>query len=205
MYLFVFSRVFVTLRTQAMSAPKNRMWWCPWWSNSSHSPSMRIIAIHKCNCRHNLISESLWPLLPKKKIYNLTPASCKCFVPLYLSILLSNHATISTCSINRDQLHKHDYEASPMSITDILSPMSVDRSMAETSNISNDQISIIDKDISATVEPEPLPRNDRQRFFEVVQYQHDILKNFRESEVSKGIRATIYWKYFYYMSSLISP
>lgn len=83
MYLFVFSRVFVTLRTQAMSAPKNRMW-CPWWSNSSHSPSMRIIAIHKCNCRHNLISESLWPLLPKKKIYNLTPASCKCFVPLPL-------------------------------------------------------------------------------------------------------------------------
>lgn len=79
MYLFVFSRVFVTLRTQAMSAPKNRMW-CPLWSNSSHSPSMRIIAIHKCNCRHNLMLESLWPLLPKKKTYNLTPASCKCFV-----------------------------------------------------------------------------------------------------------------------------
>lgn len=66
--------------------------------------------------------------------------------------------------------------------------------MAETSNISNDQISIIDKDISATAEsePEPLPRNDRQRFFEVVQYQEDILKNFRESEVSKEI-TTVYW------------
>lgn len=76
--------------------------------------------------------------------------------------------------------------------------------MAETSNISNDQISIIDKDISATVEPEPLPRNDRQRFFEVVQYQHDILKNFRESEVSKGIRVTVYWKYFYYTFFQIS-
>lgn len=60
--------------------------------------------------------------------------------------------------------------------------------MTDASNISNDHISIIDKDTSVVAEPEPLPRNDRQRFFEVVQYQHDILKNFRESEVSKEIR-----------------
>lgn len=83
-----------------------------------------------------------------------------------------------------------------MSVTDILSPMSVDRSMAENSQISNDQVSIIDKDASVVSELEmaPLPRNDRQRFFEVVQYQHDILKNFRESEVSCKSGSTDYWK-----------
>lgn len=67
--------------------------------------------------------------------------------------------------------------------------------MAENSQISNDQVSIIDKDASVVSELEmaPLPRNDRQRFFEVVQYQHDILKNFRESEVSYKSGTTDYW------------
>lgn len=109
MYLFVFSRVFVTLRTQAMSAPKNRMW-CPLWSNSSHSPSMRIIAIHKCNCRHNPMLESLWPLLPKKKIYNLTPASCKCFVtsdPHFILIMQQSLPALSTGTNRINMSTKH--------------------------------------------------------------------------------------------------
>lgn len=188
MYLFVFSRLFVMLRMLAMAVPRNRMWY-PWWSNSSHSPFMRIIAIR----RYIFPAESPWSLLPKRKIYDLTPASCKCYL-WYLSIY-PIHIPISTCSFHRDQLIKHDFESSPMSVADILSPMSVDRSMAENSQISNDQVSIIDKDASVVSELEmaPLPRNDRQRFFEVVQYQHDILKNFRESEVSYKSRTTDYW------------
>ncbi|KAH8264821.1 hypothetical protein KR038_002522 [Drosophila bunnanda] len=68
-----------------------------------------------------------------------------------------------------------DLDATPMSVTDIQSPMSVDRSLAEASGI------------EAVAKPgevikELPPRNDRERFFEVVQYQRDILINFRESE-----------------------
>ncbi|KAH8419550.1 hypothetical protein KR222_005226 [Zaprionus bogoriensis] len=85
------------------------------------------------------------------------------------------------CDAGKDPVLKHDMENSPMSVTDIMSPMSVDRSMVEPNNISGDQ-QALDKDASAIAELEVLPRNDRQRFFEVVQYQHDILKNFRESE-----------------------
>ncbi|XP_020802019.1 G2/mitotic-specific cyclin-A isoform X2 [Drosophila serrata] len=68
-----------------------------------------------------------------------------------------------------------DLDTTPMSVTDIQSPMSVDRSLAEVSGI------------EAVAKPgevikELPPRNDRERFFEVVQYQRDILINFRESE-----------------------
>lgn len=71
------------------------------------------------------------------------------------------------------------FDATPMSVTDVLSPMSVDRSIIEVVNISGDCG-------APGVEPNKVkelpPRNDRQRFFEVVQYQMDILDNFRESE-----------------------
>lgn len=89
--------------------------------------------------------------------------------------------------------HGYDLDGTPMSVTDVQSPMSVDRSMAETSILSaeltdNSQAEGMadlktDADLSLLETP-VLPRNDRQRFYEVVQYQHDILQNFRESEVS---------------------
>lgn len=86
-----------------------------------------------------------------------------------------------------------------MSVTDVLSPMSVDRSMADASNISSAQLTdsshVEDMadlknaaDAAAATENALLPRNDRQRFFEVVQYQRDILQNFRECEVSTKVR-----------------
>ncbi|KAH8261495.1 hypothetical protein KR044_010316 [Drosophila immigrans] len=77
--------------------------------------------------------------------------------------------------------HDFDLDNTPMSVTDVLSPMSVDRSMAEpNTSLSEDPHSSIDASVAA--KSELIPRNDRQRFFEVVQYQQDILENFRESE-----------------------
>ncbi|KAM8707974.1 hypothetical protein ACLKA7_015013 [Drosophila subpalustris] len=97
-----------------------------------------------------------------------------------------------------DSMHKEypmqhgiDLDTTPMSVTDVLSPMSVDRSMADASsgqlssenslaeNLANSN------DVFVSSKLELLPRNDRQRFFEVVQYQHDILQYFRESEVKE--------------------
>lgn len=64
-----------------------------------------------------------------------------------------------------------------MSVTDVLSPMSVDRSqLFDDSNA---------KEIAEEYENiDTLLRNDRQRFYEVVEYQRSILEYFRESEVS---------------------
>ncbi|EDV97219.1 G2/mitotic-specific cyclin-A [Drosophila grimshawi] len=85
----------------------------------------------------------------------------------------------------------YDLVATPMSVTDVLSPMSVDRSMADASNISSNQLTdnslSEDKDAAAiaaaaVLQGVILPRNDRQRFFEVVEYQQDVLENFRQSE-----------------------
>ncbi|KAH8315327.1 hypothetical protein KR074_009791 [Drosophila pseudoananassae] len=72
----------------------------------------------------------------------------------------------------------HGFDATPMSVADVLSPMSVDRSIIEVVNITDD----CDAQGIELKEKELPPRNDRQRFFEVVQYQMDILENFRESE-----------------------
>ncbi|KAH8239252.1 hypothetical protein KR032_002357 [Drosophila birchii] len=69
-----------------------------------------------------------------------------------------------------------DLDTTPMSVTDVQSPMSVDRSLAEVSS----GIDAVAK--AGEVIKELPPRNDRERFFEVVQYQRDILTNFRESE-----------------------
>ncbi|XP_016970531.1 G2/mitotic-specific cyclin-A [Drosophila rhopaloa] len=72
-----------------------------------------------------------------------------------------------------------DLDGTPMSVTDVLSPMSVDRSILGSIQ-SND---IIESGATPGGQVKELPpRNDRQRFFEVVQYQMDILQNFRESE-----------------------
>ncbi|XP_017080911.1 G2/mitotic-specific cyclin-A [Drosophila eugracilis] len=75
----------------------------------------------------------------------------------------------------------YDLDSTPMSVTDVLSPMSVDRSILGViqSNDSNDPITGATP--GGQVKELP-PRNDRQRFFEVVQYQMDILENFRVSE-----------------------
>lgn len=54
----------------------------------------------------------------------------------------------------------------PMSVSGIMSPMSVDKSVV----------------IEENPEKELVPRNDRERFFEVPEYQHDILAYLKEAE-----------------------
>ncbi|XP_062133366.1 G2/mitotic-specific cyclin-A [Drosophila sulfurigaster albostrigata] len=77
--------------------------------------------------------------------------------------------------------HGFQLDNTPMSVTDVLSPMSVDRSIAEANtSLTEDMLNA--SDASVVAKAELMPRNDRQRFFEVVQYQQDILENFRESE-----------------------
>ncbi|XP_054729744.1 G2/mitotic-specific cyclin-A-like [Anastrepha obliqua] len=82
------------------------------------------------------------------------------------------------------------FESTPMSVSEVLSPMSVDRSLAGITQQSdvfeddNDDKKVAD----LTTEEEErkrrllIPRNDRQRFFEVVEYQRNILEYFLESE-----------------------
>ncbi|XP_017085700.1 G2/mitotic-specific cyclin-A-like [Drosophila eugracilis] len=75
----------------------------------------------------------------------------------------------------------YDLNSTPMSVTDVLSPMSIDRSILGVIQSNNSS----DQNTGATpggqVKESP-PRNERQRFFEVVQYQMDILENFRLTE-----------------------
>nr|XP_016942867.2 G2/mitotic-specific cyclin-A-like [Drosophila suzukii] len=76
---------------------------------------------------------------------------------------------------------EYDLNTTPMSVTDVLSPMSVDRSILGV--IQTNDSSVIGTGATPGGQLKELPpRNDRQRFFEVVQYQMDILENFRESE-----------------------
>lgn len=76
-----------------------------------------------------------------------------------------------------------------MSVSDVLSPMSVDRSQSAV-KIFDDSNS---KDVAESTEDDKhlVPRNDRQRFFEVVEYQRSILEYFRESEVG---RTRVWWR-----------
>ncbi|XP_017059417.1 G2/mitotic-specific cyclin-A [Drosophila ficusphila] len=70
-----------------------------------------------------------------------------------------------------------DPDGTPMSVTEVISPMSVDRSILGVIQSNDDSV------VEVVAKPKELPPcNDRQRFFEVVQYQMDILENFRESE-----------------------
>lgn len=64
------------------------------------------------------------------------------------------------------ELKKAELLETPMSVSESLSPMSVDKSVA-----------LIEADSSLAV-----PRNDRERFFEVEEYQVDILAYLREAE-----------------------
>lgn len=91
------------------------------------------------------------------------------------------------------EIHKYEeneyiLDTTPMSVSDVLSPMSVDRS-ASASHLFDDSNS---KEIAeqSSDDKETIPRNDRQRFFEVVEYQRSILEYFRESEVSLGVETT---------------
>lgn len=71
-----------------------------------------------------------------------------------------------------------------MSVSDVLSPMSVDRSASAAKFFDNSNVKSVAK-TSEDLEDDKsaVPRNDRQRFFEVVEYQRNILEYFRESEV----------------------
>ena len=84
-------------------------------------------------------------------------------------------------AIHKYDEHEYVLDTTPMSVSEVLSPMSVDRS-ASASHLFDDSNS---KEIAEEQDDkELLPRNDRERFFEVVEYQRPILEYFRESEVS---------------------
>ncbi|XP_011191400.1 G2/mitotic-specific cyclin-A [Zeugodacus cucurbitae] len=96
--------------------------------------------------------------------------------------------------IQRDNKSYDDclLDTTPMSVSEVLSPMSVDRSQVGIVQQSESQLIDVDNDdkkiIDITTEEEEeqrrliIPRNDRQRFFEVVDYQRNILDYFVESE-----------------------
>ncbi|EDW79356.1 uncharacterized protein Dwil_GK13671 [Drosophila willistoni] len=76
---------------------------------------------------------------------------------------------------------EYDLDGTPMSVTDVLSPMSLDRSIGGVQSIDEDAHKDVTGQQLLTARELP-PRNDRQRFFEVTQYQTDILRYFQESE-----------------------
>lgn len=73
-------------------------------------------------------------------------------------------------------------DTTPMSVTDVLSPMSVDRSINTNSTSILTDDSTNNKKCNNEEDLKPLPRNDRERFYEVIAYQRNILEYFRESE-----------------------
>jgi hypothetical protein len=78
---------------------------------------------------------------------------------------------VSKCFItfSRDpltELKQNDFLETPMSVAEMLSPMSVDKT------------ALVEEQIER-----PLPRTDRDRFFEVEDYQEDILTYMKEAEV----------------------
>lgn len=78
-----------------------------------------------------------------------------------------DHAKVDSVQLeSRHALHELKVDT-PMSVSGILSPMSVDKSVV----------------IEETPETIPIPRNDRERFFEVPDYQHDILEYLKEAEL----------------------
>jgi hypothetical protein len=64
-------------------------------------------------------------------------------------------------------LKRDDFLETPMSVAEMLSPMSVDKS------------ALIEEQVEKS-----LPRTDRDRFFEVTEYQEDILTYMKDAEVS---------------------
>ncbi|XP_011290998.2 G2/mitotic-specific cyclin-A [Musca domestica] len=82
-----------------------------------------------------------------------------------------------------DNHDEYILDTTPMSVSDVLSPMSVDRSASAAKFFDNSNVKSVAK-TSEDLEDDKsaVPRNDRQRFFEVVEYQRNILEYFRESE-----------------------
>ncbi|XP_073837052.1 G2/mitotic-specific cyclin-A-like [Musca autumnalis] len=83
-----------------------------------------------------------------------------------------------------DNHDEYILDTTPMSVSDVLSPMSVDRSASAAKFFDDSNAKDIAKSTDLDDEDDKLavPRNDRQRFFEVVEYQRNILEYFRESE-----------------------
>lgn len=81
---------------------------------------------------------------------------------------------------------KHDLGSeTPMSVTDILtSPMSIDKTSISQIDCCDDSVAAVVDDSIAEEKRKLLkkPKNDRERFFEVEEYQEDILAYFREVE-----------------------
>lgn len=69
---------------------------------------------------------------------------------------------------------KYEHLETPMSVADLLSPMSVDKS-ATTSNSSADNSLLTIK-------------SERERFYDIVEYQSDILAYLKEAEVSQCVK-----------------
>ena len=67
--------------------------------------------------------------------------------------------------------NKHDQSFTPMSVIDVSTPMSIDKSNMEMDHDHS-------KDTSGSSH-----RNERERFFEVVEYQKDILQYLKQTEV----------------------
>ncbi|XP_075170516.1 G2/mitotic-specific cyclin-A-like [Haematobia irritans] len=84
---------------------------------------------------------------------------------------------------NKYEDEKYNLNTTPMSVSEMLMPMSVDRSIP-TENIFNNSISRIEIAEFSEQNRLSLTSNDhrRQRFFKVVEYQRDILEYFRISE-----------------------
>ncbi|CAO1330944.1 unnamed protein product [Diamesa hyperborea] len=74
------------------------------------------------------------------------------------------------------EINKHDDSFTPMSVIDVSTPMSIDKSNME-----------MDHDHSKDSSGSSL-RNERERFFEVVEYQKDILQYLKQTEVQKNFR-----------------
>lgn len=69
------------------------------------------------------------------------------------------------------ETNKHDQSFTPMSVVDLSTPMSIDKSNMEMDHDHS-------KDTSGSSH-----RNERERFFEVVEYQKDILRYLKQTEV----------------------
>uniref|UniRef100_A0A1A9X325 Uncharacterized protein n=1 Tax=Glossina brevipalpis TaxID=37001 RepID=A0A1A9X325_9MUSC len=91
--------------------------------------------------------------------------------------------------VQKYEENEYILDTTPMSVTEILSPMSVDRSVINSQLFTDESNSEEIADIceSSSNDKLQLPRNDRERFFDVVEYQRDILEYFRESE-DMGLR-----------------
>ncbi|KAH8286899.1 hypothetical protein KR018_007718 [Drosophila ironensis] len=120
------------------------------------------------------------PVVEQFKTFSVYEDNCDTqSAPVGQSLALLANKENHNVGIAGQQKQDYALDGTPMSVTDLISPMSVDRSLVEVVSSGDD------RGVQEEIEPkakELPPRNDRERFFEVVQYQTDILDNFRESE-----------------------